>query len=161
MAATIVVTIEDAKGASSTMEVNVPSTFTLAQMQGAAQDIADIVDALTGGVITNVGINVAVDISALGLKASAQVSADVEEGARFIWRVVGGFITSFRIPTFLESLILDNTKQVDLEDPLVDALVDAIVDGTDVGGTPITFVDKRSTDIVALASAQEDFQRSR
>lgn len=163
MPATIAYTIQDEKGESSTAFLNIPTSFTIAQAIECAQDVGVLIDAVIGGQLTNIGLCYLVTLPG-GIKATPDAGSDVEEGARFQFRTAANHLTRFRLPTFLEDLILAGTNTVDLADTDVDALVDAVVTGNAVaagGGTTVTFTDARDEDITAIDAALESFQRSR
>jgi hypothetical protein len=164
MAFTVLYTIRDGKGEQSTTEVNVPSSLTLSQVTTFAGQMASLIDDLISGAITRIGVALLVDLP-VGLKSTPANTSDVEEGARFQFRTDGGFFTSMRIPTFLESLINAGSKDVDLTDTAVAAFVNAMEDGIDpdAGGPqpPIPPCDKREEDIVSLDFAREQFLSSR
>jgi hypothetical protein len=158
-------TIEDAKGAKSTMQFNFPvgaaSNTNVNALIDAAKAAAELIDAVTKGRILNVGIGIAVDLSALTLKSTADVDSDVEEGARFQFNSAIGALTGFRIPTFDEALLLSGTQSVDIEDADVDALVDFMIDGHTLSAVTVQPSDDRGSDVESLASARESFQSSR
>jgi hypothetical protein len=158
MPATIAITVEDGKNPpnKSTVFVNIPTATTVAAATTFAQGITGLIDAVIGGKITNLAICYRVTLPG-GLKALAEALSDVEEGAKFIWRTAGNFLTSFRLPTFLESKILAGTKSVDLTDPDVDGVVDFMTTGS-LGVTP---TDARDDDIETVASARENFVKDR
>lgn len=160
----IIVSVVDGKNESSTIEFHIPSTTTLANIIAFGKAIAVLVDPLIGGQITRIGACLNVPLPA-GLKATPQTLSDVEEGAMFNWRTVGGFPTKFRLPTFLEANIIAGTREVDLTDADVLALFNGMITGVDVtgqGGTgSVAPTDGRDDDILSLTSALELFQASR
>lgn len=156
MALSILYSIQDAKGLTSTMEINIPTATTLANATTFAQAMAGLLNAVTTGVLTRIGVVLSVALPG-GIRTGALTNSDTEEGARFQFRTSGGNFTAFRVPTFLETLIQSNSRAVDLEDTDVAALVTAMEDGIS-GVNP---VDKRNEDVTALTSAREQFQSSR
>lgn len=80
----------------------------------------------------------------------------MENGALFIYDA-GAYTFRHRVPTFLQSLISPTSRDVDTEDEDVAALIAAMTTGLD-GTAPC---EHRETDIDALKSARELFQRSR
>ena len=165
MAIGILFTIRDGKGEQSTMQVNVPSSTSAADAIIFGQQFAGIIDPLVNGAITRVGIVLDVDISGLGLTPNASLQADVEEGAKFQFRTSQNHFTSFRIPTFLDTLIPGGGNAVDQANGQVAALLTAMEDGIDLSGVGgsgvISPSDTRNEDIVATTSAKEAFQSSR
>lgn len=160
MAVGIIYTILDAKGQASTSEINLDDALSLAQIVGYAQAVATLINGVTTGVLTRVGVVVSVTLPA-GLRVAALSNSDVEEGAKFIFNTASGFRTGFRLPTFDETKIASNSRAVDLEDADVAALVNGIVSGLTIGGTVVSATDKRESDITALTSAKEQFLSSR
>jgi len=156
MPASIVVTIEDGKGVKSDMLINIPTSTTVANATAFIGDLLPAIDALISGRIVRAGLCYAIALPG-GLDPSANALSDVEEGAKFSFVSTAPFKTSFRIPTFNETLILSGTKQVDVTDTDVDALVDLIVTGD---GT-VAPVDGRDADITALNYAREMFVKDR
>lgn len=156
MALAILYSIQDAKGQTSTMEINIPTATTLANATTFAQAMAGLLNAVTTGAITRIGVVLSVALPG-GIRTGALTNSDVEEGARFQFRTALGNLTATRVPTFLETLIASNSRAVDLEDTDVAAFVTAMEDG--IGG--VTPTDKRGEDVAALTSAREQFQSSR
>lgn len=156
----ILYSVRDSKDQVSTFEINIPTSATLAQATGFAQAMATLVNAVTTGVLTRVGIVVGVTLPG-GIRVAPLTNSDVEEGAKFQFNTAGGYRTGFRLPTFLETLIASNSRAVDLEDADVAALVDAMESGIVITGTTISPTDGRSDDVTALVSAKEQFLTSR
>lgn len=160
MAVSVLYSYTDAKGQSSTQEIHLDDALSMAQMTGYAQALATLLNAVTTGVITRVGIVVSVTLPG-GLRVAALTNSDVEEGAKFQFNTASNFRTGFRIPTFNEDLIASNSRAVDLEDADVAAMVAGIVSGLTIGGTVVSPTDARESDITALISAKEQFLSSR
>jgi hypothetical protein len=160
LAFSVLYSVTDAKGEVATTEVNVPSTLTLANLTGFANDMAQLIDDMITGAISRIGLVVSIALPA-GIKVAPLGGADVEEGAKFQFRTAGGFYTGLRIPTFDEALINPNSRAVDVDDPLVLAFLNAMRTGITVGGGPIQPTDKREDDIVSLKFAKEQFLSSR
>jgi hypothetical protein len=164
MGFSVLYSVLDAKGQSSTMEVNVPSSVTFANIVLFASEVAKLIHPLMTGQITRIGVAFTVALPA-GLRAAPLANSDVEEGARFQFGTSGGFYTATRIPTIDESIILPGTRQVNTANAAVAALVTALRDGLNlvpVGGTAtVSASDSRGEDITSLASAVEMFQASR
>ena len=160
MSVGIIYSVLDAKGQSSTTEVNLSDALSLVQITGYAQALATLINAVTTGVVTRIGVVVAVDLP-VGLRVAALTNSDVEEGAKFQFNTASNFRTGFRLPTFDETKIASNSRAVDLEDADVAALVNGIVNGLTIGGTVVSPTDKRESDITALTAAKEQFLSSR
>lgn len=155
MPLTAVFTIRDAKGAKSTVEVNL-DVATIANAQTFITAFAPLVDALILGVIERVGICASATLPG-GLRTTPTLGSDVEEGARFQYQTAGGFHTGLRLPTFNEAFLVDGTQRVDTADAAVIAFNTAMEDGL------ATFEpsDYRGDDIINLRSALESFQKTR
>lgn len=165
MAFSILYSIRDAKNQSSTMQINVPAGTAFSDVQLFAREFALLLDPCINGVITRVGVSLAVDVSTAGLAISPDNTADVEEGARFQFRTAGGYNTAFRIPTFLESKIATGSKDVNTADTDIAAIIAAMTAGIDLaplgGGGTVAPTDPRGDDVAALTFAREAFQNSR
>lgn len=164
----VVLSFQDAKGETSTTMVNIPTSgMTIANMTIFAQELVKLVDAMIGGIVTRVGLAITVPLPS-GINVAPSSTSDVEEGGYFNFRTAGGYRTSLRIPTFLESLISAGSADIDTSDPDVAAFVSAMITGIDltaatpVAGTgTITPTDSRGDDVVALVDAKEQFTNSR
>lgn len=162
---TILLSIQDEKGVTSTTELNLEDSGLPLIQQAFAGEIAKLVDGMTTGAITRVGATFNIPLPS-GIKTAPQANSDVEEGARFQFRTANGFYSGMRIPTFDESKIVTGTRAVDLTDSDVAAFVTAMTDGIDMtaaGFVGVTEepVDKRGEDLVALEFAREQFISSR
>jgi len=158
MPAQLAITMQDAKGKSATHFINLPGATSLLNATLFANAWAVGVDAITGGKITNLGLCYRIALPG-GLKATAEATSDVEEGARLTFRGANNFPVQMRIPTFLESKLLAGTKQVDLTDGDVDACVDLMIDGEGVGGAAPC--DVREDDLESIETARELFVKDR
>lgn len=164
MAFSIIYSVVDAKNETSNTEVNLPGSVAFADVVIFASQMALLINPLITGAITRIGVVFSVTLPG-GLRAAATSGSDVEEGARFQFRTLNGFFTAMRLPTFNEANISSSSRAVDLDDTDVAAYRAAMVSGinlTAAGGSgTISPTDKREEDIVALASAQEQFLSSR
>lgn len=155
-----VYTIQDAKGAKSTMKINFPQAADIAVLKDFVTTTASMIDALIKGKIVDAGIGLAVALPG-GLKASPLADSDVEEGARFSWRTALNTIPAFRMPTFDEAFISPGSRAVDTTDGTVDAFVQRVIAGRTVGLTNVSPSDDHGEDITALDAARESFSSSR
>lgn len=160
----ILFSIEDGKGNLSTTSVNIPNTFTIAQIITFGGEMAKLIDPLITGRIVRIGAAFLIDLPNT-LATTADANADVEEGARFQFRTAGGYYTSMRLATFDEAFILPNSDLVDQTEAAVAAFITAIHSGLDIdataGVTLVAATDSRGDDIVALEFAREQFLSSR
>lgn len=164
MAYTIMYSIVDEKGKTSTTEVKIPGATTWTNAVIFAQQLALLIDDLIVGAITRIGITADVELPG-GLTASAAANSDVEEGARFQFRTENGFFSGLRLPTFDEAKIAAGTRGVNLADADVAAFVTAMEDGIDLtsygGSGTVQPCDGREEDLVTLEFAREQFLSSR
>jgi hypothetical protein len=149
-------TIRDGKGLTSRTLVHLPSATSLANATTYAQAFASALDDVIGGKIESVDICVGVALPG-GLKADPNADSDIEEGAVFVYEDSVGRVFRQRLPTFLETLILTGTRQVDNSNVDVQAVTDLIVTGNGTQGAT-TLAD---TDITALVSDKESFVKNR
>jgi len=154
--------IEDEKGARSTMTVHVPTSFSVAEVLEAGEEVAGAVEALITGTIVQVQACIGVDFTPT--QATPLAGSDVEEGAKMLFAINGGRGSQLRIPTFDESLFGANNVDVDTA---ANANALAFENLMEQGFTSpstsnqVTFCDYREGDIQFLRSWNEDFTRSR
>mgnify|MGYP001039277367 CR=1 FL=1 len=154
----LIVGVDDGKGESSTIELNMTDGLLLADYEGAALAMEPIIQNLITGVVS--GMNIIVPVALPLPRPLPDVNSDVEEGALFNWATnVTGVSSRNRIPTFDEAFINPGSRDVDLLDLTVVAFLDAM--STGVGTPNVTFEDYRGADITGATSAYELFQRSR
>lgn len=154
-------TIQDAKGKTSTMQMNFPTAVDIGQLASFAGDTATMINNVIKGKILDAGIGLVVDLSGATIRSAPDPNSDIEEGAKFMWEAATGAITGFRIPTFDEAKLVDGTKNVDLADTDVDTFVDRILAGKTTGLVNASPSDDRGSDIEVLRSAREQFNSSR
>jgi len=162
----MVATLIDEKGSSSTVSLNVvlPSALTMTNVQEIGERWAEDLDNVTGCQIVAVAMMYEVDLTdpGLNLKFVADAGSDIEEGARFSFGTPSGFVTEFRIPGFLESLITAGTRTVNILAPAVVEILTDVISGIGYGlGVDVDASDNRGEDISRLQSAVEQFVRSR
>lgn len=155
----IVYTVTDDKNKSSTTAIKVPLGFSLANYIEFAQELAEMVDALTQGKISHVGIAITVDLSAISIKGAAVAGADVEEKASLQWSTVGGFNTSMMIPCINEAHVVDGSDAIDPAIPAWANFLTVMEDGIllPVGAVVVSPSDSREDDIVSLDFARKHF----
>ena len=136
--------------------MHIPSATSLANATTYAQAFASALDDVIGGKIESVDICIGIALPG-GLKADPAANTDIEEGAVFVYEDADGRVFRQRLPTFLESLILTGTRQVDNDSVDVQAVTDLIVTGNGTVGA-VTLAD---TDITALVGDKEQFVKNR
>jgi len=148
----------------STISINFTGATVAAWNSGNLQAIVDeylpLIDDLIDGKIVGAGWVLTSTLPS-GMKAAAEEFSDVEEGARFTFTTLIPFKTSLRLPTFKESKMLPNSKQVDLTDGGVIAFVDAMEDGVTISTVNFHPADARGEQVTVLASARDAFQKDR
>lgn len=162
VAVKIVYTIEDNKGKRSNMTVKVPSTLTLVDYVEFAEEMGDLVDAITVGQIVNVGIAFTVDFSGFGWTAAPGSTADVEEKGLFSYLTAGGWRTALELPCLSESKVVDGSDVIDAADADVIAFQAAMVSGITlpIATTLVAPTDAREDDIASAFPALERFHAS-
>jgi hypothetical protein len=122
------------------------------------------IDAQTTGQIVACGLIVDVPLDP-SLKIAPDPNSDSEEGATFVFKSDGGYLTTFRIPTFDQTKILPNSADVDLLDADVSEMIMNIIVGYDSdplgGGDYLDVQDSRGDDVFEFVSAKQSFQKSR
>ena len=153
--------LRDDKGKTSFTKIRIPTTLNMGQISQFAQAMAQLIADFSTCEITGASITLAIDLSALGLKVSAQPLSDVAEKAAFIFNTaVTGFKARLRLPTFREFLVPSGSDAVDLADPDVAAFAAAMENGiVTVGGT-ISPTDDRLNDVVSVSTAREVKRRT-
>lgn len=158
-------TIMDDKGQTSKVTIPFPDSLGIANVPAAVQAIGDLLDPLISGGMMSAGFSYDVDISGFGWNASPILYIDVQEGAKFVFRGVNGFLKRLRLPCFKENKMLPNSNKVDQTDTDVAAFATAMVDGVDLtsyGGTGTHAAsDVRGDDLTSLQDAYESFTRNR
>lgn len=163
----VIYSFVDAKGETSTTEVNVPTGLTLANMTIFAQEMAKLINPLVNGVITRIGLAISIALPS-GIRTVAVSTSDVEEGGKFQFRTAGGYYTGLRLPTLNETLVSAGSKDINTLDTSVAAFIAAMLTGIDLttatptaGTGTVAPTDGRGDDITALVTAKEQFVKSR
>lgn len=153
-------TLEDEEGKKSVVSLHLPGGTLQADAVGFAEDMAELIDNLTGAKITRIALCLIVDLP-VGLKASALAESEVEIGARFGFADANAFRTSVRIPSFLLAKLVAGSNAVDQTDADVIAFVNAMEDGLTPIATLVEPSTNRGDDIVDLTTAIEAFTKTR
>lgn len=160
LAATINVTIADAKGKSSITKIRVPNGFTITQYAEAGVALAQLIANLSEGVITEVSVSLPVSLSGATIRAAAMSIADVAKKALFMARSsITGLFGKFFIPTYNEINTVSGSDQLNDADADVAALVAIIENGINVSGVFIQPCDLRGNDLVDVSEAREIFRK--
>lgn len=155
----IVFSIYDKRGKSSTTSVKLVSGSQLGNTEGFAVAWADALDNLIGGVIRGATAILGVDISALTGNVAA-AGSDVEEIASFQFETAGGIPVEVNIPGILETLVTNETGELNLAATAVADFVALMEDGITVSATLVEPVDVGNDDITRLIYARERFRNS-
>lgn len=153
----------DDKGKTSSTKINIPVTgATITDIiefgQGSAQVLAD----LSSCRITSVTGCLGVDLTGLGLQATASSISDIAHKLLVNIQSSIGTFTRMFIPTLNEGLVLSGSDIVDDTDADVTALITAIEDGVAVtadGGATVSPVDRRDYDLELVTSVSENFRK--
>jgi hypothetical protein len=159
MADRIQYTLTDEAGHTASFGVDVPDTFTLAQYDEFAAAYAILVDDIVGGIVSKAVLKRSVDIGDLTDNSVGAVS-DIEDIGAFSFRTAAFRRVRVNVPGILESLVIPNSKELDLAEPAVAAIITAMQNGIAVTGGTITPSDIQEDDIVGFESALERFRAS-
>lgn len=149
----------DNKNKPSFTKIKFPSGGTINQITEFCGLVLAAVNDLSDCRITKASVNVAIDLSGLGLKAVANALADRAKKVFFNFNTsVGGFRAKQFLPTLDESKVVAGSSDIDLADLDVAAYVLANTAGLSVTGGTINVVDGRGNDISGIAYAEEQFR---
>lgn len=153
----IVYEIRDRRNKKATTSVRIGDA-TEAQTDAFANAWADSIDNIIGGIIKGASVLLGVDISALVGNVAA-TGSDVEEIAEFDFRTAIGTKVIVTIPGILETLVDNDTGDLNLAAPQVAAFVTMMEDGITVG-VLVEPCDVGNDDIVSLRYARERSRNS-
>jgi len=155
------VSLRDGKGLTSTVQTYIPDDAgDIGQVTAVLNGFAGDVATLTSGRIVGQSWTYQVDPPP---GVDPPVTSDVEEGALFIFNSdVNGVSPRLRLPTFLENLIVDGSRSVNIADPPVSTFVTNMTSGYDRGdGTLVVPTDYRGAELTGIKAAYEQFTKSR
>lgn len=164
----IIFTVRDAKGASSRLEfpydfpddlLNAENGFSV--IPGRALALGVNLAAMITGEITGVTANVRIPVQSGWNEFKPETTSDVEEGARFTWDTVNGYVATNRVPTFDEDLFIPATRTVDIAAIPVANFITLNTLPVTVGLEQYQRTDTRLDPVDRLRNAVEDFQKSR
>ena len=152
--------IRDRRNKPASTSVRVNTGATEAQVTGFARAWATAINPLIGGVIRAAFAILNVDISALTNNTPAS-NSDVEEIGAFEFGTSNGITkVQVNIPAILETLINNDTGQMDLAAPQVAAFIAMMEDGITVGATLIQPCDVGGDDVTNTIYAKEGSRNS-
>lgn len=156
----IIYDIRDRRNKSASTSVRIADSNSEAQTVGFAAAWADAIDNLIGGVIRGAVALLGVDISGLVSNVASSTS-DVEEIAAFEFLTSNGVTkVEVNIPAILETLVDNDTGEMNLSAAAVAAFVAMMEDGITAGGALIQPCDVGSDDITVLRYARERSRNS-
>lgn len=155
----IVVTVEDKRGRKSTTMVRVPEGTTKPHLTFFAAAFCDAIDLLIGGVIRGAVAIVGCDISGLTGNTAAS-NSDVEEIAAAQFESEAFERVQVNIPSVNETLVTNDTGDLNLSATAVAAFEAMMVDGISIGGSLIIPVDVGELEIDHLVFFRERSRNS-
>jgi len=154
----IVYEIRDRRNKKATTSVRIVDA-TEAQTDAFANAWADAIDNLIGGVIRSAAALLKCDISSVPSNVASSTS-DVEEIAEFDFRTASGNKVLVTIPAILETLVDNDTGNLNQSAAAVAAFIAMMEDGITVGGTLVEPTDVGNEDIVSTRYARERSRNS-
>lgn len=157
--------VQDADGDKSIIPIDFSGGFT-GDIDGLIENGWAILNPLLNGSLVGASVTIEADISSL-TNAAASAIADVQEGAKFLFRsLIGNFPKTITLPTFIETFFTSAGagKEVDMTNASVIAFVSMIEDGwDDGGGTPVEInpTTSHGEDIGSLEKATQSWGKSR
>lgn len=158
MAWTMNFTFRDDENHTSVVSINFADSVVTANLASAATAFLVVLAPLTDAAF----VKATITRTLLTGSTSPVTGADIEIGARFIWGVAGSAKrTLMKIPAFVRSKLVENSKVVDVADADVIDFVDAMTDGL----TAVTLFaptnDDGDNDIESLVIAKETYSKAR
>lgn len=154
----IVYDIRDRRNKKASTSVRIVNA-TEAQTDAFANAWADAIDNLIGGVIRGAAALLKVDISGLSSNVASSGS-DVEEILECDFRTAAGNKVIVTIPGILETLINNDTGELNQAAPAAAAFIAMMEDGITAGGTLVQPCDVGNEDIVSTRYARERSRNS-
>lgn len=157
-------TIMDADGDKSVIGIDFDGGFA-GNIDGLIENGWAIINPLVNGTLASASVTIEADITGLVNAAAATIS-DVQEGAKFVFKSLGGFLKTITLPTFIETFFTGSgaNKEVDITNSSVAAFVTAMTDGwDDGGGTPVEINPTTShfEDLSSLVKTHEAWGKTR
>lgn len=155
----LIYTVRDAQGDTSTTQVHMPTAFNLAQYTEFAASMATLIDAMLHGRVETAELCLSADLSGL-TSNTILTTSDVEEVAAFVGRTTEGRPVEVNIPALNDGVVVAGTNQLDLADPSVAAFITMLEDGIAVTGGTATPCDVGEDDIDTVISATKEVRGS-
>jgi len=154
--------IEDYKGKVSVTKINFPINTDIGVLRANFMPTtATLINALIKGKIVSAGVGIEVDLTSSTIRATPDVTSDVEEGTYWPMKAANGADTGFRLPTFDESKMTPGSTFVDLTDADALAFASRLVDGQTVALVNVSPSTDRGEDVTVVNAPFEQFKASR
>lgn len=158
-------TIKDAKTLATARVKNRQSvavyhplgTYTMAEINGYHNALAEAIDNVTDGQIIATHITIQPTFPT-GLKVSPVAGSDVQEGGNLSFQMESGYSEGIRIPAIAQAVLGTDGVSIDLEDAQVDALKDLLL-GDIADPLDITASDPNGILLTALTSGAKSFRK--
>jgi len=144
----------DSEGRRGNVQVYVPATLTLAQVQTGSDALIALIDAITGAKVDSAQVALALTLPG-GLKASATEGEDIQKGANFGFDAADTpYRHTVRIPAVAEAIV--NGDEINQADEDAAAFISFMEDGA----TPFLPSDRYANDLGSLLSAVVTFRQA-
>jgi len=148
--------VEDDAGATKRVPVFLPSTMTLAQIQGWSDLFAPILNDAIDGIITDVQVTFALTTPG-GLRTTPVADSTVRRGADLTFSNPSRYKWPLYVPSW--SLTLIANGDIDITDPNASDLISAYVDGLTFSSVLYQPLNGSAFDLTALSKSKEAFRK--
>jgi hypothetical protein len=144
--------VDDVDGKRGHVHCYVPATYTLAQLQTFAENLAGDLDAVTGAKIASITVTKSLTLPG-GLKANATASHYINQGANFAFDAADtDYRHTMRVPAILESLCTGDVVNV------AAGAGKTFADQVTVGDGVVSPSDRYGNDLVSTIEATRTFR---
>lgn len=144
----------DSEGRRGNVQVYVPATLTLAEVQTGSDALIALIDAITGAKVDSAQVALSLTLPG-GLKAAATEGEDMQKGANFGFDAANTpYRHTIRIPAVAEAIVNGD----DINEADEDAAAFITFMGT--GATPFLPTDRYANDLGSLLSAVVTFRQA-
>lgn len=133
--------------------MGIESGFAIGDVTDAAQQMAELVDGITEGVVEKAALGIEGDIAGL-TGNTADDGSDVGDVGQFSYVTSEGRTVKCNLPAFNKGLVPSGTEDINTANPNVAALLAAMQTGITILGVPIAPCNKGEDDIVGLNYAR-------
>lgn len=149
----LAITVGDAKGEKSTFGIYLPDVTTVEGAQTFWESIDNDVYAMIDGEVLSVSVSFPIDLDPLLAALNiADAASDVQEKGYFAFKTAEGFVKSFAIPTFLDTMFDVGSKLINLSQTNVATFITSIL---------ASGVSSHNEDLTALEMAREAWGKYR